>query len=535
MRSPRLARALVDLLIPPSLRDAVLGDLDELFARESISSPARAWARYWYRTTGVLWHLGFRSSRAAASSPALKGDGVMATILTDLWRGARLLIAQPGYALAAVLTLALAMGANTLIFTMANVLVLRPLPIAEPDRLAWIFATGANETSWRGTVSLPEYAAFRDQVSAITHTAAWQRKTFTLRDDAATERVLAHVVIGDLHGLWGLRAVRGRTLSRADERAGSEPVVVLSHRFWQTRWGGRDEVIGDEVRLDGGRHVIVGVLTPDIELGNLSEVDVWIPYRADPTLAATSDRTWRALGRLAGDATHEQAHAQVAAVAQSFTAAHADADRTRSARVGGTRDALGAPNTWVVLSLLIAVVGFLLLLACANVMNLLIARLIARRAELAVRTALGATRGRIVRQIVAESLVLGLAGGAAGVALARGGLAAVHAVAYEPFFRQLTIDWRVLAFAGGLAFLAPLVFSVAPALRMLRGEVRAALTDASARNIGGRGSTRTQSALVVLQVTLAVALLVVSALIVQSMRTVSRIDVGYDTDRKSVV
>ena len=528
MTGPRLARALLDRFINPKLRDAVVGDLDELFAVEHADEPVRAWMRYWVRAAGVLVHLGVhRRPRARLLEQAPKGDSVMTTFWTDIRHGARLFVAQPGYALAAVFTLALAIGANTLIFTMANVLVLKPLPMAESDRLAWIFGGGREEASWRGPVSLPEYAAYRDRVTAIRHLSAWQRKTFTMSDGGNAERVLAHVVVGDLHGLWELQPVRGRTLESGDEQPGAPAAAVLSHQFWQTRFGARDDVVGRSVRINGAFHTIVGVLSPAIERGSFSEIDIWLPYRGDPTLASRTDRSWRAVGRLAEGAARETAHAQVVAVAQSVAEAHPDTDHGRTARVGSTREALGSPNTWIGLALLVTLVGLLLLLACANVMNLLIARLIARRSELAVRTALGATHGRIVRQIVAESLMLGLVGGVLGIVLARGGLVAVRAATYEPFFRQLAIDWRVLAFAAMLAFLAPLVFSIAPAIRMLRSDVRAALNDATTRSIGSRGAGRAQSALVITQVALAVALLAVAGLVVQSMQAVTRVDVGY--------
>ena len=528
MRSPRLPRALLDRLIDPRLRDAIVGDLDELFALECANKPLRAWMRYWARAAGVLVHLGIhRPARPQLLEPPPKGDGVMVTFWTDMRHGARLFVAQPGYALAAAFTLALAIGANTLIFTMANVLVLKPLPFADSDRLAWVFGAGREETSWRGPVSLPEYAAFRDRVPAIEHLSARQRKAFTMNDAGQAERVLAHVVIGDLHGLWGLQAVRGRTLESADEHPAAPPAAVLSHRYWGTKFGARDDIVGHSVRINGEFHTIVGVLSPAIERGNFAEIDIWLPYRGDPALASRTDRSWLAVGRLAEGAARETADAQAAAMAESLANAHPDTDFGRTARVGSTRDAMGSPNTWIGFALLITVVALLMLLACANIMSLLIARLIARRPELAVRTALGATHGRVVRQIVMESLVLGLAGGALGVALARGGLAAMRAVAYEPFFQQLSIDWRVLAFAAMLAFIAPLVFSIGPAMRMLRRDVRTALNEASTRSIGSRGVGRAQSTLVVVQVALAVPLLVVAGLVVQSMRAITRTDVGY--------
>jgi putative ABC transport system permease protein len=227
-------------------------------------------------------------------------------------------------------------------------------------------------------------------------------------------------------------------------------------------------------------------------------------------------------------ATHGDGQAQVAAIVDRLRREHPDTNRDWTARVGTTKQALGGANTWLVLSLLAVVVGLLLLLACANVMNLLIARLIGRRQELAVRTALGATRGRVVRQIVGESLMLGMAGGVLGLIVAWVGLVGVHAVSTEPFFRQLAVDFRVVLFAVGLAFVAPLAFSVFPTLRILRDDVRATLSEGSTRTVGSATAARGRSALVVLQVSLAVTLLIVAALVVQSMQAIVVADLGYD-------
>ncbi len=452
---------------------------------------------------------------------------MISTLAKDVRHGARLFIKQPVFAVAAVVTLGLAIGANTLIFTLANVLIIKPLPMRDSDRLGWIFATGPDVISWRGPISLPEYATYRGGVPGYASLSAYQCRAVTMNADGNAERVLAHVVVGDLQGLWGLRAIAGRTLTHADERSGAALVTVLSHQFWMTRFGGATDIIGRTIRLEGEHRTVVGVLTPDIELGSMAEIDVWLPHQDDPMHAARTDRSWRSVGRLADGVTIESVNAQVQTMAARMAAEHPVTDRDRLARVGPTRDALGTPNMWILLSMLITVVGLLLLLACANIMNPLVARLVARRGELALRTALGATRGRITRQIVAEGLVLGVAGGALGLAIAAAGLQAVHAVTHEPFFRQLSFDVRVISFAVALAFMAPVVFSVIPARRMIRADAGDALKDATVRTVGNRSTARGQSALVVLQVTLAVTLLVVATLFVRSMQAVTRVDPGY--------
>jgi putative ABC transport system permease protein len=522
---PRLARRLIERWVASHLAESVLGDLEELFAVEALRSRRAARLAYWRRAASAVWHL--RGRRPVAPVP--RGDSPMRSIWKDVVHGLRLFVQQPGYAWAAVITLALAIGANTLIFTFANVLVIKPLPFRDTATLGWILVSGPNAAQDRAGVSLPEFAAYRDEVTAFTQLAAWRREQATLRVDDEAERVLAQVVIGDLCGVWGVAVDAGRPLAAGDERPAAPRVAMISHRFWLRRFGGAAGVVGRDVLLDGEPHTIVGVVSPEIELGNMAEIDVWRPWTGDPALASRSERRWRPVGRLRAGASLADAHAQVTAIATRLGREHPETSGEWTARAGTTLEAMTGGNTGMVLALLALVVGLLLVLACANIMNLLIARLLGRRQELAVRTALGATRGRVVRQILAESLVLGVAGGLLGLAIAAAGLRAVHAVATEPFFDQLAIDWRVIVFAFALSLIAPLVFAVAPVLRVLGHDVRAALLDATPRSVGGTG--RSRAVLVLVQVSLAVMLLVVASLVVQSMRAFIAVDPGYDTAR----
>lgn len=453
-------------------------------------------------------------------------------LLSDLWldvRSAlRQFVQQPGYAWAAVVTLALAIGANTVIFSIANVLVLKPLPFERSESLGWLLTTGPDAANGRGRMSLPDYVVYRDEVTGLATLAAYRRTPVTVRVGDEAERVLAQEVVGDLQGLWGLRMALGRRLGIADEGPGAERVATLSHHVWMTRFGGATDVVGRQMLVDGALHTVVGVVSSDIEVGGFADVDVWVPLAGLADAGGRLDREWRPVGRLAAGATLSDVSAQVTAVAERLAREQPDTNRDWSARVGTTRDALTSQDDRLIITLLVTVVGLLLVLACANIMNLLIARLITRRQELAVRTALGASRTRIVRQIVTESLLIGLAGGVIGLGLATAGLQGIHAVAVSPFFRQLSLDVRVVGFAVLLAFVAPLVFAVMPTWRVLRLDVRGALNDGSTRSVGGRSATRGRSALVVVQVSLAIMLLVVATLVVRTMAAFTNVDLGYD-------
>ena len=453
-------------------------------------------------------------------------------ILSDLWLDVRSALRQfaqqPGYTWAAVVTLALAIGANTVIFSIANVLVLKPLPFERPESLGWLLTTGPGAANGRGRMSLPDYAVYRQEVPRLEQLAAYRRTPVTLRVGDEAERVLAQEVVGDLQGLWGMRMALGRRLGSADEGPAAERVATLSHHFWLTRFGGATDVLGRQVLVDGTPHRVVGVVGSDIEVGGLADVDLWVPLAGSAEAGSRLDREWRPVGRLAVGATLSELSAQVAAVAERLAREQPDTNRDWSARVTSTRDSLLGQDDRLIFTLLVTVVGLLLVLACANIMNLLIARLITRRQELAVRTALGASRARVVRQIVTESLLIGVAGGALGLGIATAGLSGIRAVAVSPFFRQLALDVRVVGFAIVLAFVAPLVFAVVPTFRVLRLDVRGALNEGSTRSAGGRTTTRGRSALVVVQVSLAMMLLVVATLVVRTMTALSNVDLGYD-------
>lgn len=451
----------------------------------------------------------------------------MRTVMQDIRYGARMVRKNPGFAFIIVLTLALAIGANTVIFSFTNVLVVKPLPIKDQDRLGWIYTIDPQRGGNRGRSSLPDYLDYRESLKSFTALAATSQPTVTMTGRGDAVRLTANRTSGNLFDIWGLTTVTGRGLVDADSTPGAAPVVVLSHHFWKRQFGSDPGIVGQSLTLDGRPHTVVGVATPAIEFGGLSRIEVWVPLTHDRA-AARDRRIYTMIGRLAPGVTVEQADAEVRETARRLERDFPATNQGWAARVAPTKEAITDADTWVILALLMTVVGFVLLIACANIANLVLARATGRRRELAVRTALGASRLRVVRQLLTESLIMGILGGALGLALAHAGLIGIRAAAYEPFFDLVRIDRNVLLFTGVLALVAPLLFSLIPAIQSTRPDVSDALKEGTARTGGSVTGRRSRSVLVVSQLTLAMALLIVSGLLIRTLVEFTRTPFGFN-------
>jgi putative ABC transport system permease protein len=450
----------------------------------------------------------------------------MATLIQDLRYGVRSVLAQPGFSLVVVLTLALAIGANTVTFSFTNILLLRPLPVHDQDTLAWIFMVDPQRGGDRGLVSIPDLLDYRSSLQSFENIAATSTGSVTLsgRGDAVALR--ASRVTANVMDTWGLQMLHGRTFAAGEDKPGAAPVAVVSHQFWQRQFGGDSSIVGQHLTLDGRPVLVVGILKPEIEIGNLSLIDVWLPVNLDPTLPRDA-RTLRVSARLKPVTTFDQAAAEVRTVAQRLQQEHPRTNAGWSARLASSREAMTGSETWVILSLLTLVVGFVLLIACANIANLVLARATGRRREMAVRAALGAGRARMVRQLLTESLLLGVCGGIVGLGVAYAGLAVIKAAAYEPFFELVEIDGNVLAFTALLSLASPIVFSLLPALQMSKTDLNDALKDSGTRTGGGVKGRRSRAALVVSQLSLATALLIVATLLVRTMVAINQAPLGF--------
>jgi putative ABC transport system permease protein len=450
--------------------------------------------------------------------------------LRDSKYGARLLAKHRAFSAVVVITLALAIGANTVIFTFVNIMVLRPLPVREPATLGWVYNVGPQTQGDRSQLSMAEFLDFRARSRSFSALAARRLGTLTLVTEGADpERVRTIQVTANHLSVWGLTPRAGRLFEANADTPGAPPTVILSHQFWQRRFGADASIVGRAILLDGISHTVIGVLDPDIEIGNLSSIDVWTPLTLDLRGKQRHDRELSTVGRLAPGVTVEQADAEIRAIAKSLQQEHPGTNNGWDARVADTKEAMTGPGTWLVLTLLAVIVAFVLLIACANLANLMLARATERGREIAIRTALGAGRVVIVRQLIIESVLLGTVGGAFGLLVAYGGITLIKATAYEEFFALLSIDRNVVTFVTGITLLTSIFFSVVPALHASRADVAEVLKGASRSSSGARGVRRGRAVLVVSQVALALSLAVVAILVVRSMIKTTRIDLGFET------
>jgi putative ABC transport system permease protein len=523
MRPPWAARLIVSALVRDPHREFVLGDLDEAFSAD-VQRRGRftAYRRYWSQALRSAWHA--RLVRPVGRSVPRKAF-TMWNLAGDFKLGLRTIVRSPSYSGVAILTIALAIGANTLLFSIANPLVARPLPVKNPSGLGWIWETNVKQGFDRGRVSLPDFLEWRQSAKSYTDLAAYTTRGGTLLGHGDAEAVKLLCATTNLQDVWGMVPRLGRLFQPGEDTPGQPMVGVLSHRYWRDRFDGDSAVLNRTFLLDGRALTIVGVMEPEIEIGNLTEVDIWTPLPLERSVPR-DERTLRVVGRLAEGATLASTGAEITGLAAGQAREFPKTNEGWIPQVVSTKMALAGGDTWVILGLLSVVVVFVLLIACANLANLALARVVTRHQELAVRLALGARRMQLIRPLLVESLILGLVGGIVGLGMAQAGLRLITSVAHDQFMRSLTIDRYVLAFTGTLSVVTPVLFSVWPAL--IAGRAATAETLRESRASGGRKAGRRRNVLVASQVALALSLLVLSSLVVQSMLNMQNIDLGLD-------
>jgi putative ABC transport system permease protein len=447
----------------------------------------------------------------------------MDTLLQDLRYTVRTLLKNRGFALVAVLTLALGIGANSAIFSVVNAVLLRPLPYAESERLVAV-SPG---------VMPGEYLLMREENRSFAEVAIYRSGVgFNLSGDGEPERLTGAYASTNLFSTLGAGPLFGRTFLPAEEEPGDDRVVILSHDLWRQRFGADPQVLGREILVDGEPHTVVGVMQAHFHFP-AAGTQLWIPLGVTRTSPPALWGGWggNVVARLRPDVAPEQALAEMHALTQRFREANTlwtpAADYRPDQRVVQLRDEM-VGDVRRMLLVVLGAVGFVLLIACANVANLLLARAAARRKEVAVRTALGAGRGRLVRQLLTESLVLAVVGGAIGLLLAYCG---VHVLerglpADTPRLAEIAIDLQVLGFTLLITLLTGVLFGVLPALRASRADVHGALKQ-GARPGFSAGHRRLSATLVAGEIALAVVLVSGAGLLIRSFSELLRVDPGF--------
>lgn len=459
-------------------------------------------------------------------------DRPAVSLLDDLRHALRGLRKAPGFTSVAVLTIALGVGANTALFSLVNGVLLSPLPFPDPDRLVGVHASKANFA--RGSISFPNFRDWRTANSVFSEFGVSRNTSFIVTGQGTPEQVVGTFVSSDFLPLLGVRPVLGRAFARGEDEVGAPPVVLIGSGLWQRRFGSSSQAIGSSLTLDGRPYTIVGVV-PGFPLSapNLPRVsEVYVPigqWANDLLLSRGAGLGIHGIARLKPGVALAQAQGDLDAVSRALAETYPETNKGTGAALVPLKEQIVGPVRPVLL-LLIAAVAFVLLIACVNVANLTLARCSARAREFAVRTALGAGRGRVVQQLLTESMVLGVLGGALGVVLAALGSGAVLGMTGEalPRTTEVHLDARVLGFTLLISLLSGALFGLAPALATARSSLHESLRGAAALPGGHR---RSQAALVILEVALALILLVGAGLMVRTLTRLWSVDPGFDPER----
>jgi putative ABC transport system permease protein len=471
-----------------------------------------------------------------------RGVGAVETLIADLRYGARALFKHPGYALLAVLTLGLGIGANTAIFSVINGVLLKPLPYEHGDRLVIVQQSRPLSGQPQVGVAIAEYFDYRERATDVFDgLVEYHQMNFDLINRGEPDRVNTGVVSHNFFDLLGIKPIIGRSFVAADDVRDAEAVLILSHTYWRTKFGGDPNIVGQVFEMNDRPHRVIGVL-PNVP-HYPQENDVYMPVLACPFRAAgerqmaQNRRAFGALsvfGRLKENANPEQAASAVGAICHTFTQDNKQVYRPETSGFRATtvpvREALTSGAREMLL-ILLGITGLILLIACANVANLTLARMLGRDRELAMRAALGAGRGRLVRQLLTESMLLGVFGGIIGIGFAylTIGMLTTFVGRFTSRTGEIEIDPLVLVFTLGISVLTGLLFGTLPAIGS-RVDLVSALKQGGNQSGDSGGRKRMQGALIVAQVAVSVVLLVGAGLLLASFYRLQRVETGYRTD-----
>ena len=455
-----------------------------------------------------------------------------ATILRDVRYASRMLIRNPGFTAIALLTFAVGIGVNTAVFSVFNGVLLRPLPYPDADRITMMWLDNRRQAIKEDIGSYPNYRAWREQSTSFAHVAAYSPSNFTLTGADEPERIPGAQTTANFFDVVGLRPTLGRLFEERHETPGNDRVVVLSYGLWQRKFGGTPDVLGKTLTLNGNPHEIIGVMPVDMQLPQTAQL--WRPLAPAEDLRNAAGAFWLpVIGRLKPGVPLEQAQTEMNGIATRIEEANPQMRGFGSYLVPLHRQMVGDVERSLLV--LMAAVGCVLLIACANLGNLMLGRTAARRKELAIRTALGARRGRLIRQIVTETFVLALCGSALGLLLAfwaTEGFIALGGSAI-PRAEAITIDAPVLFFTLGLAVVSALIAGLLPALQASRVAVRDHLQEGG-REGGSGGSHRTRNVLIVAETALAFILLAGAGILVRTLWSMQDVSRGFNPERVAV-
>jgi putative ABC transport system permease protein len=456
----------------------------------------------------------------------------MDSIIKDIRYGFRSLLKRPGFTLIALVALALGIGANTAIFSLVNAVVIRPLPFADPDRLVWVYGNIRNGGN-RASVSPPDFLDYRNQNKTFEQFAASGTLPLSLNltGTGDPERLIVSGITGNYFDAFGVVPALGRGFTLENEKPGQDQVTVLSHSFWQKRFAGDPGIVNKTINLDGKAYEVLGVMPAELSLPQAA--DIWVPlnFDGDIDMKMRKAHFLRPIGRLKEGVSLTQAQADTDRISAQLEQQYPDSNTGWNLRLLSLREQLVGGSRTIVF-ILFGAVGFVLLIACANVANLLLVRAATREREIALRTALGASRWRIVRQMITESLLLSLIGGLLGALLAMWGVQLLVSLSENnlPSTANVNIDLTVLVFTLLISVVTGVLFGLAPAFRTLKVNLTDSLKDGARGGAEGTLRNRTRSLLVVFESAVAVMLLIGAGLLVRSLIALQRVDPGFEAN-----
>ena len=457
--------------------------------------------------------------------------------LRDIWQdlryATRMLRKQPAFTLAAVLTLALGIGANTAIFSIVNAVLLQPLPYPDPSRLFVVYQPVSRGVGDRARFSAESFLDLQRESRSFEALGAYAGTGFTLSDRGEPEFVMGQLISAELLDVLHVQPLIGRALRPEENEGGRDQVMLLSHGLWQRRYGGDPGIVGQTITANGKPYTVVGVMPAAFEFPQ-KQYELWVPFAFRNNTQGMVNRGTHFLqvaGRLRGGPSFEQAQAELTTIARRLEQAYPDSNTGSTMRmVSLVDDTVG--NVRTALLLVLSAVGFVLLIACANVTNLLLARASTRQREIAVRTTLGASRARLLTQLLTETLVLYAAGACAGLALAAWGLDALIALSPGdiPRLDRTELDLTTLTFTIGLTLVVGIVFGLVPASYSMHRVPAEQLKEAARSSTAGRATRRARATLVIAEVALSLMLMVGAALAARSLLQLQRVDTGLHAD-----